>query len=84
MIHLFEWIGELFSRGGYGAVEFDGEPNDREPLYLVLLKFFVAVFILAWVNYLVFSYLAALTPRSIVIATGLHLFYFLLGYFVRR
>ena len=30
VISLFEWIGELFSRGGYGTIELGDEPVEHE------------------------------------------------------
>ena len=82
-MNLFEWLGEAFSPGSLGTVEFGQEPIAPDPLYLVLLKFVVSATLILLIDGLVFYHLVAPTPRTIAIAVGIHVIYLMLSYFVR-
>jgi hypothetical protein len=84
ILSLFEWIGEAFSRGSYGTIEFGPDPEDRrEPLSLVLFKVVLSAVFIGLIDSLIFSFLVAPTPQSLAVASVCHLVYFALGYYVR-
>ena len=66
-----------------GAIEFGRDSDHNEAPKVVLIKFLLAGAAIAMVDYFVFNYAAQPTLRNILIATGIHIAYCAVGFFIR-
>lgn len=80
---LFEWIGESYNPGARGSIQFSGEKKTPRTNGIVLLRFLIALIIIAVIYYLVFDNICQVNLKNAAIISGVILAYCLIGYFVR-